>query len=207
MSGKFSGAGGKGKLHLKAQPDGYGFIYGVWVEGEESVRVDIMPPRAHWDGDMMLPGQEPHATDWVVFANGVEIARVKAENVMGIEDALRALAAPMTRASKPVAVARSSSLWRALLDPVWWAILLAIGIGYFDQRSAWAIMALGMLAVLLTLWSCVSDGFWWREFRSRELLPALVWFWLQCLMQNAGFVLAAYVAGHGTRWLWGVPWQ
>ena len=85
----------KGKLHLKTRPDGYGYIYGVWVRGEETVRVDIMPPRAHWDGDVMLPDRAPHARDWVVYANGEEIARVKAEGVSSLEGALQSLPSPL----------------------------------------------------------------------------------------------------------------
>lgn len=90
-----------GKLHLKTRPDGYGYIYGVWQDGEHSIRVDIMPPRAHWVGDMMLPDRPPHQTDWVVYADGEEIARVQAENVMGLEGALRALPAPLAAKSMP----------------------------------------------------------------------------------------------------------
>lgn len=91
---------------------------------------------------------------------------------------------------------------RALRDPAFWSIVVAMGLGVFDQWS-WAVLAL--LAVLLTLWSCVSDKYWFDQFRERGLLPALVWFWLGCLAQNAMFVGAAFAAGQATRWLWGVP--
>ena len=64
-------------LELKSEPDGYGFIYGqVFAADGEVYRVDIMPPIAEWRGDFKLDGCLPHATDWVVYLDGVEIARV-----------------------------------------------------------------------------------------------------------------------------------
>ena len=92
---------------------------------------------------------------------------------------------------------------RALRDPAFWVILLALLLGLLDQRvGPWPWVALALLAMLLTLWSCVSDSYWFDQFRERGLLPALAWFWLGCLLQNCGFVGAAYLAGHATRWLW-----
>lgn len=64
-------------LKLSPQPDGFGFYYGMVSDRSGTVRIDVMPPLAHWHGDMKLPSCEPHATDWVVFADGVEIARVR----------------------------------------------------------------------------------------------------------------------------------
>ena len=64
-------------LALKSEPDGYGFIYGqVFAADGEVYRVDIMPPIAEWRGDFKLDDYPPHATDWVVYLDGVEIARV-----------------------------------------------------------------------------------------------------------------------------------
>ena len=67
----------KPALNLKPAPDGYGFIYGEVTLGEERHRVDIMPPVAEWSGDFKLENYSPHETDWVVYVDGEEIARVR----------------------------------------------------------------------------------------------------------------------------------
>ena len=65
------------RLTLKPRPDTYGFIYGtVEDESGQSHRVNIMPPLSEWRGDMKLPDYEPHAIDWVIYADDEEIARV-----------------------------------------------------------------------------------------------------------------------------------
>jgi hypothetical protein len=87
---------------------------------------------------------------------------------------------------------------RALTDKIFWLILTAGLLGAFEQSPFFILP----LAILLTLFSVVSDEHWYQEFKARRLLPALWWFWLQCLAQNAGFVAAAFIAGHLTRWLW-----
>ena len=58
------------------------------------------------------------------------------------------------------------------------------------------------MALLLTLFSVVSDEHWFQEFRKRGLLPELWLFWLQFLGQNVLFAGTAFVMGHGLRWLW-----
>ena len=64
-------------LTLYDRPDAYGWLYGSYVSPMgEHVRVDIMPPASHWAGDIQLEGYEPHATEWVLYAEGEEIARV-----------------------------------------------------------------------------------------------------------------------------------
>lgn len=87
---------------------------------------------------------------------------------------------------------------RALTDKVFWLVLAALLLGVFEQSSFFIVP----LAVLLTLFSVVSDEHWFHKFKARGLLPALWVFWLLCLAQNALFVGAAFVAGHATRWLW-----
>lgn len=68
----------KAKLALKAEPDGFGFIYGTLTGSDgECRRVDIMPPLPCWRGDIKLGGNgAPHPTDWVVYLDGEEVARV-----------------------------------------------------------------------------------------------------------------------------------
>ena len=67
----------KPRLALKSEPDGYGFIYGqVFAADGEVYRVDIMPPIVEWRGDHKHDDYPPNATDWVVYLDGVEIARV-----------------------------------------------------------------------------------------------------------------------------------
>lgn len=89
-------------------------------------------------------------------------------------------------------------LARALKDSAFWVVLTALLLGLF-QQSVWFIVP---LALLLTLFSVVSDEYWYREFKARGLLPSLWGFWLLCLGQNSLFVGAAFVAGNATRWLW-----
>lgn len=96
---------------------------------------------------------------------------------------------------------RLASWRRALTDKVFWLIVSASALGYF-QHSPWSIP---LLAVLLTLWSAVSDPHWYEQFRKIRALPAYTLFWLGSLAQNILFVGAAFVAGHGTRWLWETP--
>lgn len=68
----------KVRLELKPEPDGFGYVYGqVFAPDGNVYRVDIMPPIAEWRGGIKLSGQgAPHATDWVIYMNGEEIARV-----------------------------------------------------------------------------------------------------------------------------------
>jgi hypothetical protein len=68
----------KVRVDIKPRPDGYGYLYGEAVaDNGERCRVDIMPPLPEWRGDTMLDGLgRPHATDWVVYRDGEEIARV-----------------------------------------------------------------------------------------------------------------------------------
>jgi len=65
------------RLSLNARPDGFGYLYGtVRDDAGQSHDVNIMPPIAHWHGDLKLSGNgAPHPTDWVVYLDGEEIAR------------------------------------------------------------------------------------------------------------------------------------
>lgn len=90
------------------------------------------------------------------------------------------------------------SFARAMTDKVFCVILATALLGA-AQLSAWFIVP---MALLLTLFSVVSDEHWFQEFRKRGLLPALWLFWMQCLGQNVLFAVAAFVMGHVVRWLW-----
>ena len=64
---------------LKPDPDGFGFLYGELVTGRGQVlRLDVMPPASEWRGQFKLEGCEPHISDWVVYLDGIEVARVSA---------------------------------------------------------------------------------------------------------------------------------
>ena len=192
----------KGKLHLKTRPDGYGYIYGVWVRGEETVRVDIMPPRAHWDVDMMLPDRAPHETDWVVYANGEEIARVKAENVSSLEGALQSLPSPLT---PPAAKADAPdddnpmTFLRALRAPEFWLIATAAVVAMFGV-AWWVVVPLTLAALnastlpkYIELWPRARDAgaerAWWTTVGLS-------------MFNNLAASCGALLAGLVTRWLW-----
>lgn len=67
----------KSRLTIKPRPDAFGFLYGEVVIGDVVHRLNIMPPAHEWQGDIMLEGFAPHATDWVVYVDGEELARVR----------------------------------------------------------------------------------------------------------------------------------
>lgn len=192
----------KGKLHLSVRPDGYGFLYGAWIAGADSIRVDIMPPKAHWQGDLVLESCPPHHTDWVIYADGHEIARVEADDRFALERALRA-GAPLQIVK---AIAPSSADARAQDQrgsvPEFILILLVMVWGMWG--GSWLMVVTGGLA--LTLRSAVSAPHWWEQFHRRGLQQLLALFWLGCLARNCGFAAAALLAGHAIRWLWSVPW-
>ena len=66
-------------LSLKARPDGFGYIYGIYVDAAgQHWRVDIMPPVAAWRGDMKMSAPYgPDASDWVVWLDGEELCRCR----------------------------------------------------------------------------------------------------------------------------------
>lgn len=61
---------------LKQMPDGFGFLYGTLIAGGASYRVDVLPPVPFWQGQFKLNNHQPHATDWIIFVDGNELARV-----------------------------------------------------------------------------------------------------------------------------------
>lgn len=69
----------KVELKLSNRPDGYGFFYGTASLGNELVNVSVMPPKDQWNGDMELEGYTPDPEQWILYADGNEIARVEAK--------------------------------------------------------------------------------------------------------------------------------
>jgi hypothetical protein len=66
-------------VNLKAEPDGYEFIYGQAYRGDSAFIINVMPPQAHWRGQCMLDGYEPHTSDWVFYVDGNEVGRLGGE--------------------------------------------------------------------------------------------------------------------------------
>lgn len=68
-----------GTLNLRPEQDGMGYFYGEYVADDGArVRVDVLPPRSHQRPSFVMhspAGQ--HEVDWIVYADGVEIARVR----------------------------------------------------------------------------------------------------------------------------------
>lgn len=193
-----------GKLHLKIRPDGYGYIYGVWQEGERSVRVDIMPPRAHWDGDMMLPDRPPHETDWVVYADGEEIARVRADSVMGLEDALRGLPSPIGAGAKRVESNdddKPVTFRRALGCPEYWLLIVGAVCAMLGV-SVWVVVPLLMAALSVAALPKYVEL--WPK--ARALGAERAWWITVGLSMLNTFAAASgtYLLGIAIRWLWGI---
>ena len=66
-----------GNLTLKPEQDGMGYFYGQYHSGDGSVvRVNVLPPVAYPRPHFVVDSSGMHATDWIVYANGEEIARV-----------------------------------------------------------------------------------------------------------------------------------
>lgn len=64
-------------IELKPMPDGFGFQYGIARQGGRILNINVMPPQAQWAGDFKLEGYEPHPSDWVLYVEGEEVARVQ----------------------------------------------------------------------------------------------------------------------------------
>lgn len=65
------------RLALKPEPDCFGYIYGRLVDDDGDVyRLYVLPPASEWRGDMKSGDDHPHPTDWIVYLDGYEIARV-----------------------------------------------------------------------------------------------------------------------------------
>ena len=64
-------------LTLNPMQDGTGYYYGRYLADDgTSVRVDVLPPKSHPRPYFVTPPATQADTDWIVFADGQEIARV-----------------------------------------------------------------------------------------------------------------------------------
>ena len=82
-----------GTLTLKPEQDGMGYFYGQYITDDgEHVRVDVLPPKSHPKPDFLVTTEGMHETDWIIFADGEEVARVPAR--AAVEAALATVALP-----------------------------------------------------------------------------------------------------------------
>jgi hypothetical protein len=67
-----------GTLTMKPEQDGMGYFYGeyIGVDGTR-VRVDVLPPRSHPKPYFVMTTDQMHETDWIIYANGDEVARAR----------------------------------------------------------------------------------------------------------------------------------
>lgn len=67
-------AGNSGRVTLSEHPDGTGCFYGRFEDGEgDGYRVDVMPPRPLWTGDIGEGAADPD--NWLVLIDGEEVQR------------------------------------------------------------------------------------------------------------------------------------
>jgi hypothetical protein len=82
-----------GSLTLKPEQDGMGYFYGQYVTADgEPVRVDVLPPLSHPRPSFVVSTEGRHETDWIIFADGEEVGRVKEQ--AAIEATLATVALP-----------------------------------------------------------------------------------------------------------------
>ena len=63
-------------VELKPEPDGMGYLYGrLLLPNGDSRRLDVLPPRPFWRGQAAPDGIHP--TQWIIYVDGEEIARVE----------------------------------------------------------------------------------------------------------------------------------
>lgn len=66
-----------GTLTLKPEQDGSGFYYGQYrTDDGDIIRVDVLPPKSHPRPYFVMTNETMHDTDWIIYANGEEVARV-----------------------------------------------------------------------------------------------------------------------------------
>lgn len=69
----------KPRLELKPEQDGMGYFYGTLDVGADHVyRVDVLPPLSEPRPYFVMTSERMHPTDWIIYLDGEEIARVAA---------------------------------------------------------------------------------------------------------------------------------
>lgn len=126
----------------------------------------------------------------MVYANGEEIARVKADNVMDLERALRGLPAPPTEALRVVTADKPVVFWRA---SEFWLLLVAATVAGFGV-SGWVVIPACMAGLMLS-----SYG---RRTRDQAHIPAWI-MGLSSFVIATVAAVAAFVGGRVTWWFWG----
>ncbi len=64
-------------MEMKLNPEPDAFLYGNAKDGDAYYNVNVMPPQHEWRGQFKLEGYTPHATDWIIYVDGDEVARTR----------------------------------------------------------------------------------------------------------------------------------
>lgn len=64
------------RFELKPEQDGLGYFYGRFDMGDESYRIDILPPSTQPRPFFLEANTAADLALWIVYVNGEEIARV-----------------------------------------------------------------------------------------------------------------------------------
>ena len=73
----------KPNYQISDRPDGFGYYYGTLSTESGELRLDIMPPRHLWQGDIMSENLEISETEWILRIDNEEYARVSSEAEIG----------------------------------------------------------------------------------------------------------------------------
>ena len=77
------------EIKLNERPDGSGYFYGT-IRTENTVyNLNILPPEKHWKGDIKPSDDRLSKTDWIIYVDGEEHARVKERSE--VEESLKLL--------------------------------------------------------------------------------------------------------------------
>ena len=64
------------RLELKPEPDGAGYLYGRLDAGDESYRIDVLPPASEPRPYFVTPNASADPKLWIVHVDGEELGRV-----------------------------------------------------------------------------------------------------------------------------------
>ena len=65
------------RIAFKPEQDGMGYFYGTLERGDEHHRIDLLPPKSEPKPFFVMSTEHMHDTDWIVYVDGEEIARVR----------------------------------------------------------------------------------------------------------------------------------